>query len=528
MKNHSSHYIRNLLLPCLAFSVIAGVLSTLAVTLFQIGAKYAVLLSQAVFGAVRERPILLPGLLLAAALVGLWLARVLRFCPTCRGGGIPTSIAAIQGIIPIRWITSIFVLPFAALLSFICGLPLGTEGPCVQMGTGIGDVTVRLFGGKKHEGWRRYIMTGGASAGFSLVTGAPITAIVFSMEELHKRFSPLLFSVAAISVTASQLTAKLLSLLGAAPAGLFHVGPLAPLSVALFFIPLLLGLLCGACSVLFTSLYHKIDNFMHTTLEKLPLSVKIPLLFACVALIGFFVAEILGSGHSLVEQLFVRELVWSLLIVVFLIRAVLMMIANTAGVTGGIFLPTLAFGAILGSLSAEGFIALGVIGDEHYMLLVILGMIAFLGASSRIPLTACILAIEALSCGNNILPVVVAATAAFLIVELSGTKDFSDTVIERKEDALHRGKTAHAVKVPLTVRENAFVVGKDLRDVLWPVSCVVISVDRITDNHDKLTISAGDVITVHYKTYDPIAVAEEFEALVGDQPTEIDKIMRPV
>ena len=92
----------------------------------------------------------------------------------------------------------------------------------------------------------------------------------------------------------------------------------------------------------------------------------------------------------------------------------------------------------------------------------------------------------------------------------------------------HRGKTAHTVKVPLTVRENAFVVGKDLRDVLWPVSCVVLSVDRTTDEHDKLAISAGDVITVHYKTYDPIAVAEEVEALVGDQPTEIDKIMRPV
>lgn len=527
MKKHSSHYIKNLLLPCLSFSAIAGILSTLTVTLFQSAASYAVLLSQAVYGTVRERPILLPGLLLGAALIGLWLARVLKYCPTCRGGGIPSSIAAIQGIIPLRWVTSIFVLPFAALLSFVCGLPLGTEGPCVQMGTGIGDATVRLFGGKKHAGWRRYIMTGGASAGFSLVTGAPVTAIVFSIEELHKRFSPLLFSVAAISVTASQLTAKLLSLFNMAPTGLFHIGALSPLSMTLFFIPLLLGLLCGTCSVLFTSLYHKIDKFMHNTLARISLWVKIPLIFVCVALLGFFISEILGSGHSLVEQLFDRELVWLLLVVIFLVRAVLMMIANTAGVTGGIFLPTLAFGAILGSLSAEAFLALGVIGDEHYPLLVILGMISFLGASSRIPLTACIFAIEALSCGNNILPVVIAATAAFLIVELSGTKDFSDTVIERKEEALHRGKTSHTIKVPLTVCENSFVVGKELRDILWPVSCVVLSVDRAADEYDKLTVSAGDIITVQYKTYDPVAVAEEFEALVGDQPTTIDTIMRP-
>ena len=104
----------------------------------------------------------------------------------------------------------------------------------------------------------------------------------------------------------------------------------------------------------------------------------------------------------------------------------------------------------------------------------------------------------------------------------------SDTVIELKEHALHKGKTPHSVKVPLTVCEGSFVVGKDLRDILWPVSCVVLSIDRAIDDDESTVISVGDVITVHYKTYDPVAVAEEFEALVGDQPTEVDKIMRPV
>ena len=32
-------------------------------------------------------------------------------------------------------------------------------------------------------------MTGGASAGFSIATSSPITAIIFSMEELHKRLT---------------------------------------------------------------------------------------------------------------------------------------------------------------------------------------------------------------------------------------------------------------------------------------------------------------------------------------------------
>ena len=40
-------------------------------------------------------------------------------------------------------------------------------------------------------------------------------------------------------------------------------------------------------------------------------------------------------------------------------------------------------------------------------------------------------------------------------------------------------------------------------------------------------LAEGEVLTVHYTTYDPAATAHEFEVLVGDQCTEIDRIMRP-
>lgn len=528
MKNHSSHYVKNLFLPCLTFSAITGILSTLLVTAFQSSAKLIINISSKIYGAVKADPKLLPYLLLGAAALGLVSSLILGVSRTCRGGGIPTSIAAIQGISSFEWLTSVLLLPFSALLSFLCGVPLGTEGPCVQMGTGIGDGVVRLFGKKKQVGWRRYIMTGGASAGFSLVTGAPITAILFSMEELHKRFSPLLFSVASISVIVSQITSQILAHFGLISVGLFHIGELRAIPLPLFSLPLVLGLLCGAASMLFAKLYHKIDKLVRVKLANISLKIKIPLIFVCVALIGFFVFEILGTGHSLVENLLERKLVWHTLIIVFLARVILMMVANTAGVTGGIFLPTLAFGAILGSLCAEAFIALGVIGTEYYPLFIVLGMTSFLGATSRIPITACVFAIEALSGSNNIFPIIISVTAAFVVVEMSGTKDFTDTVVEIKEHAIHKGKKPYVVEVPLTVYENSFVVGKDLRDILWPVSCVVLSMERAPNNKDNSTIDVGDVITVYYKTYDPVATAEEFEVLVGDQANDIDRIMRPV
>ena len=157
------------------------------------------------------------------------------------------------------------------------------------------------------------------------------------------------------------------------------------------------------------------------------------MIFASVALVGFFLSDTLGNGHSLTDKLLYSNAAWYLLIIVFLIRAAAMMLSNTAGTTGGIFLPTLAFGAIIGSLSAKAMISLGIISEEFYILSVVLGIASFLGATSHIPITACIFAIEALGCTGNVLSVIISTTAALLTVELSGLEDFTDIQMERKK-----------------------------------------------------------------------------------------------
>ena len=176
MNHYQSHYIKNLLLPCLAFSICTGVFSAVFITLFKIAVSFIVGISESVYATARANPVWLPLLIGGAALLGLASALILSISPDCRGGGIPTSVAAIRGIVSFKWLASIFILPYSALLTLLCGIPLGTEGPCVQMGTAIGDGVIQVIGGEKHKGWRRYMMTGGAASGFALATGSPITA----------------------------------------------------------------------------------------------------------------------------------------------------------------------------------------------------------------------------------------------------------------------------------------------------------------------------------------------------------------
>lgn len=525
-KLHNNNII-NLLLPCIAFSALTGFFSAIIITAFKIAAEWVIHLSGTIYSAVRANPIWLPLLVIGAAALGIVVSIILAISHSCKGGGIPTSVAAIRGVLSFTWFKSILLLPVSALTTFLVGLPLGTEGPCVQMGTAVGDGVVKCIGGDKHRGWRRYIMSGGASAGFSIATASPISAIIFAMEEIHKRFSPILLSVASVAVMTAQITDRALAAIGIGDVKFLDVPEMTALTPELFFTPLLIGIVCGVCSILFTRLYHLVDHLMRFALKKLSARVILPLLFALTAIVGFFFADALGTGHSLVTSLFTEGAAWYALILLFLIRSIGMIISNTSGATGGIFLPTLAFGAILGAMCAEIMIALGLIGHEHYAVMVMLGVTAFLGSTSRIPLTACVFAIEALGGIENVLPLVIATTASLLIVEASGLEDFTDTVIEAKMHRLVKGKKALSLEIPLTVAGDSFAVGKELSDVLWPGSCVVVSFKRARTIEGHLGLSEGDVITVHYVTYDPEATSEELCALVGEQSPEVLRLMTP-
>ena len=116
---------------------------------------------------------------------------------------------------------------------------------------------------------------------------------------------------------------------------------------------------------------------------------------------------------------------------------------------------------------------------------------------------------------------------ALLIVEASGLEDLTDKVIDAKLHKVTKGKTPFDVEVSLTVNPNSFVVGKELRDVLWPNSCVVVAFKRAKPSKKYSVISEGDVITVKYVTYDPSATIKELNDLVGEQTEQIIQIMNP-
>ncbi len=500
----------------IALSIAVGLFTALLIFAFKLAANEVIALSGEIYAYVRANPIMLPALVLGAGAVGAFVAFILNFSPNCRGGGIPTAIAVIRGLITFSWVKSIYVLFFSAMLTYFGGVPLGNEGPSVQMGTAVGKGIVRLFTGKNSP-YDRYIMTGGACAGFAVATGAPITGIFFAFEEAHRRFSPILFNISAVSVISSTALMQLLCSVSGMSYSIFHFNITATLPATQLWIALLVGILCGFTAVLFTKMYQKIRALLNVKLSNIPFVVRVCVLFCAVALFGFASASFIGSGHGIVESLVEGQGAWYLLICYLCVRAVLLVFANNIGVTGGLFVPTLAFGAIIGSIVGSIGLALDIITTERYPIIVIIAIASVLGSFSHTPIMAIVFSVEALSGTPNLLSIIVGVTSSYLIAEVLCGESFTDVVIESKVEDTRKDKTPSVVDTHMTVGKKAFVIGKEVRDILWPPNCVVVAVKKAPNGEGGSALGEGDILQLHYMTYDSVYTMDALEALLGKQ-----------
>src|SRR5436305_243967 len=171
-----------------------------------------------------------------------------RYFPNARGSGVPQTKAALfarDGYIALRTILGKFSCTAATLAS---GIPLGREGPSVQVGAGIASVLGRAL--RLRPDKVKALLPVGAAAAIAAAFNTPLAAVLFSLEEvvgdLH---APVLGSVVLASATS---WAVLRLLLGNDP--LFKVPQYQLVHPVEFFVYAVLGVLGGFVSVAFTKL----------------------------------------------------------------------------------------------------------------------------------------------------------------------------------------------------------------------------------------------------------------------------------
>jgi CIC family chloride channel protein len=310
-----------------------------------------------------------------------------RYFPNARGSGVPQTKAALyarEGRITLRTVLGKFFCTSATLAS---GIPLGREGPSVQVGAGIASVLGRRLGLSPEK--LKALLPVGAAAAIAAAFNTPLAAVLFSLEEvvgdLH---APVLGSLVLASAT-SWVVLRLL--LGNNP--LFKVPQYQLVHPSEFAVYAVLGVAGGLVSVVFTKLLLRMrERFLR--LPKKTVWFQPAAGGLLVGVMGWFMPQVLGVGYSYVGEALNGQMALKLMLLLLVLKLIAVITSYASGNAGGIFGPSLFLGAMLGGVVgslAHHFFPLYTATPGAYALV---GMGAVFAGIVRAPMTSVLMIFE--------------------------------------------------------------------------------------------------------------------------------------
>ena len=183
--------IVNTLIPGVAVSGLTGLAVGVCVFFYKWGADALHRISDQLYESVRAHLVYLPLFLLGLIALACLMNLIIKWEPAVAGGGIARAEGVMRGLFPIRSLPTFFGAIGASMTGFFAGLPLGSEGPSVLIGTSLGGMFNRLAPGKR--AWRRYTLTAGGAAFLTLVLSACVSTDTFQKDrtEMNERMTAL-------------------------------------------------------------------------------------------------------------------------------------------------------------------------------------------------------------------------------------------------------------------------------------------------------------------------------------------------
>jgi CIC family chloride channel protein len=297
----------------------------------------------------------------------------------------------------------------ASMLTIGFGGAMGLEGLSIFAGGTIGTFVQQRMRWLFRPVDRKVLMTAGAAAGVAAIFKAPATGALFAIEVpftdefAHRKLLPCLVAAAT-----GYLGFALVN--GTDPLFTVHHG--GGFDAVNLLGAVVLGLVAGVGARGFA--------WMLATAKRVTLAVGLPTRIA-VAAIGMATIVVVGraaTGRDLMLGPGYDTISWAarpdravwLLLLVLLLRCLATSVTTAGGGAGGLFIPLVVAGALLGR--AMG----GLVGRFDDTMFLIVGVAAFLGAGYRVPLAAVMFVAETTGQATFVVPALLAAVVADLVM----------------------------------------------------------------------------------------------------------------
>jgi CIC family chloride channel protein len=334
---------------------------------------------------------------------------VIHFFPQSRGSGVNQTKAALyiyNGSIPIRTAIGKFI---TAALAIGSGHSLGPEDPSLQIGACLASALGRRMHISRDR--MRLIAPVGAAAGLAAAFNAPISAVLFVIEEVIGRWTAGILGSVVLSAVSSVVVMRWF--LGSE--SLFRIPAVQLERPSELIAYSILGIVGGLASVLFAkgiaTLRPRCKALPFWTQYFQPAAAG--LLIGIIALLG--APQIMGAGYEAIDEAMHGRFTWQFLAILAGLKIIATLLSFVSGTPGGMFAPTLFIGAMLGAAvgGAEHVILPHLSGSPGTYALV--GMGVLFAGFLRAPMTSVFMVLEVSGNYSIIVPVIVANTIAYVI-----------------------------------------------------------------------------------------------------------------
>lgn len=470
-----------------------GVVAGLVSALYRFLLSKAESANHAVLTAIAGKPLYIALFLAALAGIGYLVSQLVRWQPLASSSGIPQITGEIRGHLDAPWWQVLLAKIAGGTLSILSGLSLGREGPSIQLGgmaaKGVAKVT------KADKTTQLRMISCGGGAGLAAAFNAPLAGMMFTLEEIHKTLDGNILCMGIVST----ITADYISKLFFGQNTVFHYTT-ADIPLKSYWILLLLGIVLGLAGVGYNALMLLGQKWI----GKIKAPVRMMLVFVCSGVLGLFVPQLLGGGHTMVTLLLQEHPTIKILILLLLGKFLFSLLSFASGAPGGIFFPLLILGTYLGAIYAEAAIAWFGLAPELWQELVVVSMAGFFAAIVRAPMTGIILVFEMTGNLDSLLPLAVVSLTSYTLADLLGSTPIYTALLEnllRPEDkaAARRNRPGEKVLKTYVLPLGSALDGKCIKDIDWGRHCLIVSIERgdtaVTPKGDT-TLHAGDTLVV--------------------------------
>jgi CIC family chloride channel protein len=386
----------------LFLAVLIGILSGLAVVCFRIAIEWTQI---ELLGSSLSPTF--PRVVLAPTLAGIVAALLVIYAfPRARGSGVNQTKSAVyvsNGYIPFNTVVGKFICCALAIGS---GQSLGPEDPSLQMGAGIASLLGRRL--RLSQEKVRLIAPVGAAAGLAAAFNAPISAVLFVLEEVIGTWSAGVLGAIVLAAISSVVTMR--AFLG--PESMFRVPPFRVAKPADLLAYIALGIVGGLASLVFL----KWLAYARPRIQALPRwtqHFQPAVAGLLIGIIGIRLPQVMGAGYPIIDQAMHGQFTWKLLLVLAALKILATGFSFLSGTPGGMFAPSLFIGAMLGG-------AVGAIEQHFFPALpgtvgtfALVGMGTFFAGFLRVPITSVFMVIEVSGNYTAILPVMISSLIAY-------------------------------------------------------------------------------------------------------------------